>query len=225
MEYLQEPEESAMAAKTIETKILLLCLAALLTFELAAALLVREATCSSMLIQGVARAVEGVLLLVIVSVWGKGLGSIGLAQDQILEGLKKGLIWSAAFGVCVLLGFAVLYAAGIDPLRLVRSDLPPNRQEMVLLFVVGGLVAPIAEEVFFRGIVYGFLRRWGVLVALAGSTAVFVLAHAIQSGIPLTQIVGGIVFAVAYEITGNLMVPITVHVLGNTAIFALSLVP
>jgi hypothetical protein len=36
--------------------------------------------------------------------------------------------------------------------------------------------------------------------------------------------VGGIVFAVAYELEGNLMVPITIHVLGNTAIFALSLV-
>jgi membrane protease YdiL (CAAX protease family) len=35
--------------------------------------------------------------------------------------------------------------------------------------------------------------------------------------------VGGIVFAVAYEVEGSLMVPITIHVLGNMAIFALSL--
>jgi hypothetical protein len=42
-------------------------------------------------------------------------------------------------------------------------------------------------------------------------------------GIPLAQVVGGIVFAVAYEIEGSLMVPITIHVLGNLAIFTLSL--
>jgi membrane protease YdiL (CAAX protease family) len=60
-------------------------------------------------------------------------------------------------------------------------------------------------------------------LALIGTTVIFVLAHAIISRIPLTQIVGGIVFAVAYEVEGNLMVPITIHVLGNMAIFALSL--
>ncbi|MBW2341949.1 MAG: CPBP family intramembrane metalloprotease [Deltaproteobacteria bacterium] len=42
-------------------------------------------------------------------------------------------------------------------------------------------------------------------------------------GIPLPQVVGGIVFAVAYEIEGSLMVPITIHVLGNLAIFMRSM--
>ena len=52
----------------------------------------------------------------------------------------------------------------------------------------------------------------------------FVLAHPIFSGIPLPQTVGGIVFAVAYEIDGSLMVPITIHILGNLTIFTLSLI-
>jgi membrane protease YdiL (CAAX protease family) len=39
----------------------------------------------------------------------------------------------------------------------------------------------------------------------------------------LAQIIGGIVFALAYEASGNLLVPITIHVLGNLAIFTLSL--
>jgi len=225
MEYLQEPEESAMAAKTIETKILLLCLAALLTIEVATKVSPPEGTHYPMLILGGARVVEILLFLLIVSIWGKGMSSMGMAGDQVVPGLKKGLIWSAVFGVCALLGFVILYVANVNPLGLIKTHLPSGTWGIVLFFVVGGLVAPIAEEVFFRGIVYGFLRRWGVLVALAGSTAVFVLAHAIHSWIPFTQIVGGIVFAVAYERTGNLMVPITVHVLGNTAIFALSLVP
>ena len=53
---------------------------------------------------------------------------------------------------------------------------------------------------------------------MAGLDLVFVLAHPIFPGIPLAQVVGGIVFAVGYEIEGSLMVPITIHVLGNLAI-------
>ena len=214
-----------MAAKTIETKILFLSLTALLATEVATRVVLSEATYPPLLILGAARVAETLLLFLIVSSRGKGISSIGLGRDRTVAGLKKGLIWTALFGLCAFLGFAVLYAAHIqDPLRLIKTDLPPGAQGVVLFFVVAGLVSPIAEEVFFRGIVYGFLRRWGVLVAVVGSTVVFVLAHAIISGIPLTQVAGGLVFAVAYEVEGNLMVPITIHALGNLAIFSLSLV-
>jgi membrane protease YdiL (CAAX protease family) len=214
-----------MAVKAIEIRTLFLSLAALLCTEVAARVVLAEAACSPLLILGVARVVEILLFLLIVSSWGKGMSSIGLARGQAAAGLKRGLVWSAVFGLCAFLGFAALYAAHIEnPIRLIKTNLPPGVQGVVLFFVVAGLVSPIAEEVFFRGIVYGFLRRWGVLVALVGSTVIFVLAHAIISRIPMTQMVGGLVFAVAYEVEGKLMVPITIHVLGNIAIFSLSLV-
>jgi len=57
------------------------------------------------------------------------------------------------------------------------------------------------------------------------STLTFVLVHpSAFHGIPLTQAVGGILFALTYEKERNLMAPITLHVLGNSAIFALSLI-
>ncbi|MDY6952228.1 MAG: CPBP family intramembrane glutamic endopeptidase [Thermodesulfobacteriota bacterium] len=212
-----------MAAKTIETRIFLLSIAALLITEGAISFVACDTPCLPMPILGATRVVEISLFLLIVSVWGRGVPSIGLEKANLASGLHQGLIWSAMFGLFALLGFGILYVAGRDPVHLIRTHLPSGTAELLLFFTVGGLVAPVAEEIFFRGIVYGFLRRWGMVVALVGSTLIFVLAHAIQSGIPLTQIVGGIVFAVAYEITDNLMVPITIHVLGNTAIFALSL--
>ncbi len=212
-----------MVVKTIETKIVFLALAALATTEVAIRGFIPESGQSPMFVLGVGRVAQVLILLAIVSIWGTGSSSIGLARGQILTGVERGLIWSGVFGICACLGFAVLYATDINPLKLIKIHVPPSTQGIVLFFVVGGLIAPIAEEVFFRGIVYGFLRRWGVLLALIGTTVIFVLAHAIISRIPLTQIVGGIVFAVAYEVEGNLMVPITIHVLGNMAIFALSL--
>jgi len=213
-----------MTAKTIETRVLFLSLAALLCSEVATRVVLSQTASSPLLILGMTRAVEILLLVLIVSNWGRGISSIGLFRDRAVAGLRRGLVWSAIFGLCAFLGFAVLYAAHIEnPIRLMKTHLPPNVQGIVFFFVVGGLVSPIAEEVFFRGIVYGFLRRWGVLVALIGSTIIFVAAHAIVSRIPLTQVVGGLVFAAAYEMEGNLMVPITIHGLGNIAIFSLSL--
>ena len=86
----------------------------------------------------------------------------------------------------------------------------------------GYVIAPVAEEIFFRGILYGFFRQWGIMVALVISTALFVISHAIGSGLPITQVIGGLLFAVAYEIEKNLLVPIIIHSLGNLAIFCLS---
>ena len=215
-----------MAAKIIEIRILFLSLAVILVSTLLTFGVTSRVVPSKtiyLIIDGVARAIQISLLLLIVSIWGKGMSSVGLARDQIVFGIKRGLIWSGVFGICACLGFAVLYATDINPLKLIKTPLPPSTQGIILFLAVGGLVAPIAEEVFFRGIVYGFLRQWGVLLALVGTTVIFVLAHAITSRIPVTQMVGGIVFAVAYEVEGSLMVPITIHVLGNMAIFALSL--
>ena len=42
-------------------------------------------------------------------------------------------------------------------------------------------------------------------------------------GLPVTQAIGAVVFALAYERAGSLAAPIAIHVLGNCAIFALSL--
>jgi hypothetical protein len=112
--------------------------------------------------------------------------------------------------------------AGINSLSMIRTSLPKNSASLLLFFLVGGIVAPVAEEVFFRGILYGFLRRWGIVVALVLSTSAFAFTHGLGHGFPLIQVVGGILFAAAYEIEKNLVVPLTIHCLGNLAIFALS---
>lgn len=176
-----------------------------------------------LLVLGVERLLLAALLLMVVELGGQGLSSFGLSRDRFAGGLKRGLIWSAFAGLAALLLFVILYAARISPLAVIQNPLPTDGLGLVLFFLVGGLIGPLAEEIFFRGIVYGFLRRWGVLLALVGTTVVFVAAHLGRVTVPLPQIVGSILFAIAYEVEGNLLVPITVHVLGNTAIFVLCL--
>ena len=172
---------------------------------------------------GVARLFEIILISLIILIWEKGLLSIGLARSKMIPGLKKGLIWSASFGVLALFGFIVLYIADVNFLPLIRTPLPTKQNDILFLFLIGGIVAPVAEEIFFRGVLYGFFRRWGVIMALVLSTLVFVLAHPIGHSLPVIQLVGGILFAIAYEVERSLLVPITIHAIGNISIFTLSL--
>jgi hypothetical protein len=210
-----------MEAKPIGIKALVLSAGALFLIETALWLVMGG---KSMAALGLARMVQAILLVSIVSMFGEGPSSIGLERSRWGYGLRRGLIWSAGFGVVAALGFTALFFLGIAPLGFLKVNLPKSAFQLTLFFVVGGMIGPTAEELFFRGILYGFLRRWGVFVALIGSTCLFVLPHMRAQAIPLTQAVGGIVFAAAYEVEGSLVVPITIHVLGNLALFTLSLI-
>jgi len=220
---LQSLAGPRMEAKEIQIKTLFLCLAAVIAVELGTWVVTSKSGYHPMLILATARLLQIFLIILIVLTWGKGLPSIGLARSEMVSGLKKGLLWSAGFGALGSIACVGLFAASINPLTLIKARLPTQTGDLILFFIVGGMLGPVAEEVFFRGILYGFLRRWGVIVALILSTLIFVLCHPIGHGIPVTRLVGGLLFALAYEIGGSLIVPITIHALGNLAIFTLSL--
>lgn len=185
---------------------------------------------ASLAVLGLARCLEAATLLAIVHASGAGVGAVGLSRQATGRGIRQGFLWSAGFGGLAGLGGTVLFLAGINPLTLVHVGLPQTRFGMVLFFVVGGVIAPVAEELFFRGVIYGYLRNslfanlkgWGVAPALFISTALFVMAHQAGAGIPLPQLVGGVVFCLAYEKEKSLLAPILIHSLGNLALFTLS---
>ena len=169
------------------------------------------------------RIMEILIFFGIVSTWGGGMASVGLTRKLFRSGLGRGITWSLIFGVVAAGTFAFLIIAGINPFKLVRVPLPEPPPQLLVFFITGTLIGPMAEEIFFRGILYGFLRRWGILTALVISNLLFVLMHPLSGTIPVPQIVGGIVFTLAYEIKGELTAPVTIHILGNTALFSLSL--
>jgi membrane protease YdiL (CAAX protease family) len=171
---------------------------------------------------GIVRCMQALCLFYIAHRFEKNPNAIGLSVSQILPGFVRGLIWSGCFGIAAAFLFLGLFAAGINPLNLVNTPLPSAPLQIFMFFLVGGVIGPIGEEIFFRGIIFGFFRRWGVYAAILISTALFVLPHYGGHHLPLTQIVGGIVFAIAYEREKSLMVPVTIHCLGNIAIFSLT---
>jgi len=176
----------------------------------------------SLVILGIGRALQTAGMLWAVIRWEGGLDAIGWSSRNWPKGLLQGALWSLGFALAAGLGMLLIHLSGRDPLTLLRSPLGARPADRMLFFLVGGLIAPVAEEICFRGVLYTFFRRWGIAAALAASTAIFVVLHSTH-GLPVTQIVGGVVFALAYETSRNLMVPMTIHVLGNLAIFFLSL--
>ncbi len=212
-----------MEAKKIELKTLFISLAAIIPIELVMKTVISKDQYLLIVILGVARLFEASLMILIFYIWGKGISSIGLSPSKMIYGLKKGLIWSACFGIITSFAFAILYAFGQNPLTLIKTSLSSDTSGIILFFIVGGFVGPVAEEIFFRGILYGFFRKWGVLTALILSTSIFIFFHPIGSKVPLPQLVGGIVFALSYEVEKSLITPITIHMLGNITIFTLTL--
>jgi len=170
---------------------------------------------------GVIRALQAAFIVAAALLFGGDARIAGLRLQALARGIKRGLIWSAVFGAIAAIAGIAIMLSGYEPLGMIRVGLPYDKQAIVALFLVGGLVGPLAEELFFRGAVYGFFRRSGVIAAVLGSSALFILAHS-AGGIAPTHVVGAFVFAAAYEYEKNIMVPVTIHVLGNVALFSLA---
>ena len=131
-------------------------------------------------------------------------------------------VFVAAF-VILLLNAGVASAVGADAEGNVSDELFDSAFLVVLLGILSLVLAPIMEETFFRGFLFGGLRgRWGLLGAALGSGLLFTLAHFTGlSSLPLLPAIGmiGMLFAWSYHYTGSLFAPIGAHFLFNLTAF------
>lgn len=85
-----------------------------------------------------------------------------------------------------------------------------NWQELIIPLIVSGFLAPLGEEVYFRGFVYPYLRSWGLPAALLISSAFFAALHFdLVRFLPLA--LSGIGLALLCEKTGSLFPSIFAH--------------
>jgi membrane protease YdiL (CAAX protease family) len=215
-----------MAANEIKLNTLIISILGIVAIEFVARMLLSHNLLAPLTGVGLARFAEIIFLLALIKFKENRLSIIGLSSPQIYRGLKRGVIWAISFGVAVGVVLFISYLGEIKVTTLFRMQLPSESNRLIAFLLVGVLIGPVAEEIFFRGILYGFFRRWGIPAAVLFSTLLFVLPHSHSSGlgIPVTQLIGGILFAIAYEIEKNLLVPITIHSLGNLAIFTLAFI-
>jgi hypothetical protein len=160
--------------------------------------------------------------------WGSSPAELGLRAPESGSAVwfvKTALVLGGAYAILgTLLGFA-FYRGRLDEFSA-GSRAWLTSPEIAAWLVSGLIVAPLVEELVFRGVLYPALRdRTGRAGAIVLSAAVFAAAHVLWSWklfIPWTQFLGGIVFAWAYERTRSLVFPAVFHFLGNAGLLALN---
>jgi membrane protease YdiL (CAAX protease family) len=95
--------------------------------------------------------------------------------------------------------------------------------QLLLLFAVASIAAPIVEEIVFRGVLYGHMRsvvtpriRWlSILASAVVSSAVFAAVH--PQGLLFTPVLGGLAtgFALSRELRESLIAPMVAHAIAN----------
>jgi len=126
----------------------------------------------------------------------------------------------------VVIYTVIVQLIGVDdllPQSTLEGDVFDNRALVVMAGILAVLAAPVAEETFFRGFLFGGLvKRLGIFGAALASGFLFSLAHAQPTTlIPFTFV--GMVLAWSYVYTGSLWTNIGAHLVFNLISFSVSL--
>ncbi len=128
-----------------------------------------------------------------------------------------------AFFWTIPLALAVVYAVSIVHELIVQpeqqdiiSEFPRSTLGVGLFILVAVVMAPLFEEIVFRGFLFrGFANSWGWKWGALASGAVFALAH-LQLDIFVPLAVLGVALAWVYRRTGSLWTCIVMHALFNS---------
>lgn len=129
---------------------------------------------------------------------------IGLGCGLMLASLLFNVVYGAilaVFGLEIQPDMAVMFDGTSFPLALLFG---------------GAIIAPVVEEIFFRGFIFaGLKRRWHWPMAAAVSAGLFAVAHVIPTSI-LPIFILGFIFAFLYQVSGSIWPAIIMHMLTNT---------
>ncbi len=135
------------------------------------------------------------------------------------RGLRLGLLFGFG-GLLVTIPASIAYASIVGPganstVGRVFGGLRAPWPWAMAVFLIVVVVAPLCEEVVFRGLLWGALeRRWGPWVAMVVSTVVFAVAHLEFTRAPLLIVVA-VPLALARWYSGDLLASIVAHQVTN----------
>ncbi|MBS1992448.1 MAG: CPBP family intramembrane metalloprotease [Cyanobacteria bacterium SZAS LIN-2] len=159
-----------------------------------------------------------------------GLDLIYVLKQQSRCSLKTALSWSVCgffvfrtinfiFFIAVLIAFkyAPSSANAVDH-QIVNSAIQSSVPGFLMLWISGAILAPIAEEFSFRGILYTVVRkRLGVFWGIVISAAIFAGYH-FDLGMFPSHFIVGVGLAFIYERTRSLVPCILTHALWNSSV-------
>jgi hypothetical protein len=171
--------------------------------------------------------VKGILIFLLQTVAALALAGLWSAPRRTSLGLARPdrtLLWLAAAPVIsVLLAFCARIALRVTPST---GEAPLESfiswPSGMLAFATIGVIAPLAEELFFRGYLFRVALPLGRIAACALTLGLFVALHLAQSwgnwGGVLAVALTGTVLTWLRAASGSLLPPMLAHVLYNAAL-------
>lgn len=155
----------------------------------------------------------------------RATAAVGLRATSlrwVLLGLGGGVLaWLISCGV--IIAYVVLTGDTSNPQQGLANSAAGPGPELVGLLLAGVVLVPFAEELLFRGVGYGSLRRYGVALPTVISAVLFGLIHGINVDFP-PAIVGGVINALLYERSRSIWPSVTAHAVNNTILFVIAAV-
>jgi membrane protease YdiL (CAAX protease family) len=155
-------------------------------------------------------------LVLLVPVWLLAVRKYGVGRDALgLRSFKWEMIGLGCGLMLLSLAFNAIFGLflGLFGLRI-QPDLIPIFAQLSspwFLLIGGAIVAPIVEEIFFRGFVFAGLRpRYGWQRAAVISSALFALIHLVPTAI-LPIFLLGYIFAYLYQRSNSIWPAILMH--------------
>jgi membrane protease YdiL (CAAX protease family) len=138
----------------------------------------------------------------------------------LLAGILVALVLNPIRGVLGLVS-QLLLEGNLESLQMRSDVLTAGGLEGPALFLTllgVGLLVPVSEELYFRGLLYNWFReRLNLWPAVLLSSALFGLGHADSLGVTVASFIMGVVNALAYQRTGSLWLSIIIHAVTNSS--------
>ncbi len=159
--------------------------------------------------------------------WREGLGLRGLPTWTDIGLSVVGLIVSLALAACLMNLFSVFSWFDASKTQDIGFNSLTGGTDRVIAFLTVVVLAPIAEEILFRGFLYGELREKfagifsksiGVAAAIFLTSVAFGLIH-FQWNVGVTVFAMSVAMCVLREITGTIYAGILLHMLKNALAF------
>jgi membrane protease YdiL (CAAX protease family) len=126
--------------------------------------------------------------------------------------------------VVIIIHNLILSALGVAMQGDVVFGLFSKLESPALLFFVGIVLAPIMEEIFFRGFLFrGFRQRYGLNTALILSSFIFALSHMQLAALLPTFLLGGVLAYMAHRsnsVFPGMILHFMINAWGFCALFA-----
>lgn len=131
------------------------------------------------------------------------------------------LLWQIPAAVVAVVTVQILVFAitGSEPVAESSTDsIAENAGPLIAItmFAAIAIITPLWEELFFRGVIYGFVRhRLGAVAAVIISAVTFALCHGVPILLPY-MVALGLCLALLREFHGNLWGPLALHMTINS---------